>query len=126
MVPKAFRFALFTVGLMSLVGCSQSGAKPKLLYTYGRIVSVDVAARTVVVTERQTGANSNEVVKVERTYKVASDCQISTETKHNAELADLKAGDKVSVRYLREGSEFIAHRIKPHSSEPQPKAPSRD
>ena len=106
--------------LTSLAGCGRTSGKPKELLTHGTIRSVDAEKRTLVLTEKQPGANSNEVVKVQRTYNVPGACKITIAGRGNGPLEELKVGDKIKLKYTKEGDNFVAHRISPHVTELQP------
>ncbi len=77
-------------------------AKPKAHQYTGEVASIDGKAGVVVV---KKGSES-------KTFKVGEKTRYSTaETPKGALLADIKVGDKVTVRYIEEDGVLIAHSI---------------
>ncbi len=77
--------------------------KPKKHSFTGAIASVDSSAGTVTV---KKGDES-------KTFKAGDKTKCSTGDKKDAAIADLKAGDKVTVSYTGEGDVLTALRIAP-------------
>ena len=77
--------------------------KPKSHQFTGVIESVDAKAGTLALKQR------DDV----KTFKTTAKTKVSTEEKKEAELADLKVGDKVVVHYIKDGDDMIAQRISP-------------
>jgi Cu/Ag efflux protein CusF len=80
--------------------------KPKRHAFTGIIQSVDAAAGTVIVNKD----------KESKTFKVGDKTKYSTADKKEAALADLKAGDKVTVAYTEDAGVLTAHKIAPPES----------
>src|SRR5213594_3686403 len=103
-------------------GKSHKGDEQRI---HGKIRAIDLNAHTLVITEKVSGSDSNEVGKVRKTYRVAFDCRISTPDMRKAELSDLKVGDRINIRFTVQDGELIAHRITPRglgtSEESNPK-----
>lgn len=77
--------------------------KPKRHVFTGMIQSVDAAAGAVIVNKD----------KESKTFKVGEKTKYSTADKKDAALADLKAGEKVTVAYTEDGGVLMAHKIAP-------------
>lgn len=73
--------------------------------------------RRLVIKEKETGADSNAVVKVRRTYRVTFDAHINTAEKRKADFSDLKVADRINYRFTKSGEEFIIHKITPRGTE---------
>ncbi len=116
LVRAATAVSLITLGLtLALPAQAQEKAeqpkaeKPKTHQFTGTIESID--AQTSAVTIKHS-------VKAEtKTFTCAADCKFSTADKKEAALADLKVGDKVTVRYVEDGEKLVAKKIAPP---PQP------
>ncbi len=105
--------ALLGLVLAGTVGCGGPAKSEGEIKDEGRIRDLDIPNRTLVIRHRMPTENSNEDLRLYRTYKVAYDCRISTADKPEAKIDDLRDDDKVDVRYVKDGQEFILYRIKP-------------
>ena len=117
MKRRLFLTALCAVVLSTspgLVGCSSSVQEPDGEFNdEGRIRELDVKNRILVIRHRYPTQNTNEEIRIFRTYKVAYDCRISTTHKPTASLSDLRDNDEINVRYIKDGTDFVLQRIKP-------------
>jgi hypothetical protein len=75
------------------------------------------ASWTGMVTAMNTDSHTVSAETWWRTLRfyVGNDCAISTPEKANAALKDIRAGEKVTVSYRKQGSLRIADRIQVHS-----------
>lgn len=105
---------LMAVGLACILsaGCGRGKGKG-FERTHGTVREIDVQARTLNLKEKVEGSNTNETIRLHRTYKLAFDCRIKTATKEQGELSDLKIGDRINVNFSKEGDVFVAHEITP-------------
>ena len=71
--------------------------------TIGEISALDATAGTLTVKNKRG----------EKELKTDASTKVSTASKQDATLADLKVGDKVSVKYETVGGAMIAKTIKP-------------
>ena len=96
--------------LFSCKGGTREGREERV---HGTIKAIDLPARTLVLSEKWQSANTNEVVKARTTYKVAYDAKIRTADKREADLSDMKVGDRVNITFVKEGGVGIIHKITP-------------
>jgi Cu/Ag efflux protein CusF len=78
-------------------------AKPKRQSFTGLIESIDAKAGTAVV---KKGTES-------KTFKIGEKTKYATADKKEAEISDIKVGDKVKVSYTDDDGVAMAHRIGP-------------
>ena len=112
-MQRKLSIAWLGVVVALFIGCN-SGARNKAEErVHGTIKSIDLPNRTLVLSEKWQSANTNEVVKARTSYKVAFDAKIRTATKHEAELVDLKVGDRINITFIKEGALGVIHKITP-------------
>ncbi len=78
-----------------------SPEKPKAEVFAGTIRAVDAEKRIITV----------EATPLNKTFGIASDCEVTTKDKPKASLEDLKVGDVVHVTYEAANDMLVAHRI---------------
>jgi Cu/Ag efflux protein CusF len=76
--------------------------KSKSLHFVGEVAAVDAAAKTVTI-KNQAGDS--------KTFAADKAKVATAEKKKDADLADLKVGDKVSVSYTEDGGKNVASKI---------------
>ena len=113
------RMSICNLGLamlaLLLISCGGEG-KPTVSEeraSEGRVREVDLDRQTLVIRHRLPAESTNETIRLYRTYQLAPDCRISTFDKPDAGLEDLELDDKVDVRYVQVGQDFLLYRIKP-------------
>ena len=97
---RVIKFAIVCLAVVGMVGVAvpvfaQEKAEPQVTSVSGEIVSVDLVKSEVVVKQLKdvvTGIYTNT------TFSVASETKI-TKGDATLKLSDLKAGDKVTVKY---------------------------
>ncbi|SRR5260221_10713478 len=115
-------FSLIVIGLVvaQITGCKGSTKRAKDNRAHGSIKAIDVAARTIVLAEKQSDPGIQDTAKVRRTFRVATDCKISIPGKGLADLSELKVGDHINIKYSKEGGQMVAHLIYPHMNALEP------
>jgi Cu/Ag efflux protein CusF len=99
----AISIAFALTGGISRGGVDEPAApeKPKAEVFAGTIRAVDTEKRVITV----------EATPLNKTFGVASDCEVTTKDKPRASLEDLKVGDVVHVTYEAANDMLVAHRI---------------
>src|SRR3989442_1770225 len=120
--PKPANAMALAGALVLLVACNGGNAKSQEQRTYGNIKTIDLPGRIIVVSEKKQGGNAQDIVKIKNTYKVAFDCKISTIGQRKADLADLRVGDRVNIRFTVQDGILVAHKITPRGTGRDPKA----
>ncbi len=97
---KVMKLALVCLAVVGLVGVavpvfSQEKAEPQVTSVSGEIVSVDLVKSEVVVKQLKDVVTSTYT---NTTFSVASETKM-TKGDATLKLSDLKAGDKVTVKY---------------------------
>ena len=97
---RVIKFALVYLAVVGLVGVAvpvfaQEKAEPQVTSVSGEIVSVDLVKSEVVVKQLKDVVTS---VYTNTTFSVASETKM-TKGDATLKLSDLKAGDKVTVKY---------------------------
>jgi hypothetical protein len=97
---KVMKLALVCLAVVGLVGVTvpvfaQEKAEPQVTSVSGEIVSVDLVKSEVVVKQLKDVVTSTYT---NTTFSVASETKI-TKGDATLKLSDLKAGDKVTVKY---------------------------
>jgi len=80
---------------------TQNGSAQQPRQVEGRISAINLAKETITVKGMLLG----------KTIHLGSDAQIAIEGKSPATLSDLKVGDRVEVRYHRDGDSLAADQI---------------
>lgn len=70
----------------------------------GELVSVDATAGTCTLKKKD-----KEGKEVSKTFKCAADCKVTGADDKPATMADLKAGQKVTVSFTEEGDKLTCH-----------------
>ena len=97
---KVMKFAVICLAVVGLVGVAvpvfaQEKAEPQVTSVSGEVVSVDLVKSEVVVKQLKDVVTSTYT---NTTFSVASETKI-TKGDATLKLSDLKAGDKVTVKY---------------------------
>jgi len=92
-------------------------AAPKVMQVTGEVKAVDAAAKTITVAKKVKGKVEETVVTVDDKTKITLDKEKKT-------LADVKAGDKVKVKYTEVDGKNVAKSvaIKPAAKPAEKKA----
>jgi Cu/Ag efflux protein CusF len=88
-----------------------TAGKPIVRQVTGEVKTVDMKAMTVTVTKMLKG-------KAEETKVTVGDKTKVIMGKEKKALADVKAGDKVTVKYVEAGGKNVAKKIAIHEAEP--------
>ena len=93
--------------------------KPKVKQVTGDVKTVDVKAKTITVTKMMKDKAQETVVTVDDKTKIMMD-------KEKKALADVKAGDKVTVKYTEVDGKNVAKSIaiKPAEKKAEPAKPA--
>lgn len=89
-----------------------SAKKPRPKDYTGEVASVDAAAKTITIKKKDET----------KTFSLAEDAKVSTADKKEAALADIKAGDKVHLKYREVDGKLVASRVGP----PKPKKEDKE
>lgn len=107
-VAVLFVFALTSISFAAeekkAEGAAMPVEKPKVKQVTGDVKAVDATAKTVTVTKKMRDKAMDTVVTVDDKTKI----MMGKETKA---LADVKAGDKVRVKYTEIGGKNVAKSI---------------
>lgn len=95
-------------------GPTKPAEKPKVLQVTGDVKAVDTKAMTVTVTKMVKGKAEETTVTVSDKTKI----MMGTEKKA---LADVKAGDKVTVKYKEVEGKKVAKSVAIHEAKPAEK-----
>jgi hypothetical protein len=93
------------IGMALLAWGGQTAPQPPTLTQYNGILqSVDVLSRTITVQGEAS---------VARTFYVPFEADILVKAKPRGELADLRPGDGIRVKYTEESGLYVAYEVAP-------------
>jgi Cu/Ag efflux protein CusF len=99
-----FVFAITSLSLAAEEKKAMPAEKPKVKQVTGDVKAVDMKAKTITVAKMMKGKVEETVVTVDGKTKIMME-------KEKKALADVKAGDKVTVKYIEVDGKNVAKSV---------------
>jgi Cu/Ag efflux protein CusF len=117
LIAFLFVFAITSLSLAAEEKKAAPPVKPKVMQVTGDVKAVDTVAKTITVTKMVKKKAEETIITIDGKTKI-------TMGKEKKALADVKAGDKVTVKYTEVDGKNIAKSVAIHEAKPMEKKPA--